>query len=141
MQAVREAVSIPVLANGNIRNLQDVHDCIAYTGVEGVMSAESLLEDPALFWPHRLTPEGTESPCVCLCVSLCVCVCMAQHWLCCVTERVFQAEHAECVDGKASLAEFVRWCMLWSMSCGHRHDPDLLSCGYNAHTCTHAVPT
>ena len=58
LQAVREAVSIPVLANGNIRNLQDVHDCIAYTGAEGVMSAESLLEDPALFWPKRLQPEG-----------------------------------------------------------------------------------
>ena len=58
LQAVREAVSIPVLANGNIRNLQDVHDCIAYTGVEGVMSAESLLEDPALFWPQRLQPGG-----------------------------------------------------------------------------------
>ena len=96
MQAVREAVSIPVLANGNIRNLQDVHDCIAYTGVEGVMSAESLLEDPALFWPHRLTPEGTELPCVCLCVSVCVCHSTALFVLCC--ECVFQAEHAECVD-------------------------------------------
>lgn len=58
LQAVRGAVSIPVLANGNIRHLQDVHDCIAYTGVQGVMSAESLLEDPALFWPHRLQPGG-----------------------------------------------------------------------------------
>lgn len=78
MQAVREAVSIPVLANGNIRNLQDVHDCIAYTGVEGVMSAESLLEDPALFWPHRLTPEGTKSQCMCLCLHS-----TAQQYLCC----------------------------------------------------------
>ncbi len=100
MQAVREAVSIPVLANGNIRNLQDVHDCIAYTGVEGVMSAESLLEDPALFWPHRLTPEGTKSQCVC--------VCIAQHCLCCVTECASQPEHAEHIAGKPSLTAFVR---------------------------------
>ena len=55
---MREAVRIPVLANGNIRNLQDVHDCLAYTGAVGVMSAESLLEDPALFSELRLTPEG-----------------------------------------------------------------------------------
>lgn len=47
-----------MLANGNIRNLQDVQDCLAYTGAVGVMSAESLLEDPALFSEHRLTSEG-----------------------------------------------------------------------------------
>lgn len=58
MQAVREAVSVPVLANGNIRTLHDVHRCMDYTGCVGVMSAESLLEDPALFSPARLTPEG-----------------------------------------------------------------------------------
>ena len=40
---------MPVLANGNIRTLQDVHACLAYTGAAGVLSAESLLEDPALF--------------------------------------------------------------------------------------------
>ena len=58
LQAVREAVSVPVLANGNIRTLHDVHQCMEYTGCVGVMSAESLLEDPALFSPARLTPEG-----------------------------------------------------------------------------------
>jgi tRNA-dihydrouridine synthase 1 len=58
MQAVREAVSVPVLANGNIRTLQDVHACLQYTGAAGVLSAESLLEDPALFSPQRLLPGG-----------------------------------------------------------------------------------
>ena len=58
LQAVREAVSVPVLANGNIRTLHDVQSCLEYTGCAGVMSAESLLEDPALFSPQRLQPGG-----------------------------------------------------------------------------------
>ena len=57
-QAVVQAVGVPVLANGNIRTLQDVHRCMDYTGAVGVLSAESLLEDPALFSPRRLLPGG-----------------------------------------------------------------------------------
>lgn len=49
---------MPVLANGNIRALADVARCMEYTGAVGVLSAESLLEDPALFSPRRLLPGG-----------------------------------------------------------------------------------
>lgn len=52
-QAVKEALQIPVLANGNIRDIHDVDECLAKTGADGVMSADSLLEDPALFWAQR----------------------------------------------------------------------------------------
>ena len=53
MQAVKEALQIPVLANGNIRDIHDVDECLAQTGADGVMSADSLLEDPGLFWSER----------------------------------------------------------------------------------------
>jgi tRNA-dihydrouridine synthase 1 len=52
IRAVVEAVDVPVLANGNIRHWQDIGDCLRHTGAVGVMSAESLLGDPALFAPH-----------------------------------------------------------------------------------------
>ena len=62
IEEVKRALRIPVLANGNIRTLHDVGPCLAATGADGVMSAESLLEDPALFSSERLLPGGAMAP-------------------------------------------------------------------------------
>jgi tRNA-dihydrouridine synthase 1 len=51
IRAVKESLDIPVIANGNIRSLDDCHACLRATGCDAVMSAETLLENPALFHP------------------------------------------------------------------------------------------
>jgi len=49
IRKIKKSVSIPVFANGGIFCYEDAVKCIEYTGVDGVMSSESLLENPALF--------------------------------------------------------------------------------------------
>lgn len=56
IRAVREALSIPVFANGNVRVLEDAEECMRVTGVCGVMSAIGLLRDPSLFSGKRVPP-------------------------------------------------------------------------------------
>lgn len=61
IRAVKNAVRIPVLANGNVRHMDDVQSCLEETGADGVLSAESLLENPALFAGFRTAEWAVNS--------------------------------------------------------------------------------
>lgn len=49
VKKLKEILSIPVLSNGNIMCVQDLHRCMEETGVNGVMTAEGNLFNPFLF--------------------------------------------------------------------------------------------
>ena len=49
IKKIKQALDIPVIANGGIAKFADIQRCIELTGVDGVMACESILEYPALF--------------------------------------------------------------------------------------------
>ncbi|KAI3354335.1 hypothetical protein L3Q82_018860 [Scortum barcoo] len=56
IKTIKDSVSIPVIANGDIKYLRDVKSTYQLTGVDGVMAARGLLANPAMFSGYEDTP-------------------------------------------------------------------------------------
>ena len=54
IKKIKEHLKIPVIANGGMSTYEDCIRCLEFTGCDGVMSSESILEYPALFDNSRI---------------------------------------------------------------------------------------
>ncbi|KAG5187620.1 putative tRNA-dihydrouridine synthase, partial [Tribonema minus] len=58
IRRIREAVPVPVFANGGIGCIEDFEECLRVTGAAGVMVSEVVLSNPAFFAPNAPGPCG-----------------------------------------------------------------------------------
>ncbi|XP_028603004.2 tRNA-dihydrouridine(20a/20b) synthase [NAD(P)+]-like isoform X2 [Podarcis muralis] len=56
IKIIKQSMSIPVIANGDIKSLKDVKDVHQKTGTDGIMVARGLLANPAMFAGYEETP-------------------------------------------------------------------------------------
>jgi len=69
IRTIKDSLNIPVVANGDIKNMDDVEQVVTSTGVDGVMAARGMLENPAMYAGYQVTPPKCISDWVRLALS------------------------------------------------------------------------
>ena len=57
IKTIKQSVQIPVVANGDVKTLEDVETTASVTGCDGVMAARGILENPAMYAGYQETPD------------------------------------------------------------------------------------
>ncbi len=60
IKAVKNALDVPVIANGNVCCKEDADEAMRYTGADAVMAAWALLDNPAMFKKDGQMPSRLE---------------------------------------------------------------------------------
>jgi tRNA-dihydrouridine synthase 4 len=107
IRLVKESLGIPVIANGNVFTLDDAETLYQQTGVNGIMSARGLLENPALFSGHRTTPWQAVEKYIDLAVQYGTCHAILHHHLVTMLEKVLSPSASRHFNTLASIPAII----------------------------------
>ncbi|KAL0091127.1 dihydrouridine synthase-domain-containing protein [Phycomyces blakesleeanus] len=114
IKAVKDAVKIPVFANGNILYHEDVKSCLDYTGADGVMSGEGHLYNPTIFTPQDMPPLSWVIAQEYL--EICRDICPTRHSI--MKSHLFKLFHSALplhTDLREKLGKSLNWQHLWDI--------------------------
>lgn len=110
IKLVKEALNIPVIANGNVFTRQEAEDLHNLTGADGIMSARGLLENPALFAGFDRTPWEAVERYIELAISYGSCHAIMHHHLVSMMQSILPnsfARHFNTLSSIPSVLDFV----------------------------------
>uniref|UniRef100_A0A8C4QE81 Dihydrouridine synthase 4 like n=1 Tax=Eptatretus burgeri TaxID=7764 RepID=A0A8C4QE81_EPTBU len=108
---LRSALSVPVVINGDLCNLQQAQKLQQFTGAHGVMVARSLLANPALFAGFKTTPAHCISDWLAVSTRLGVPFATFHHHLCLMLEPITSRPerwHFQHLSSTAAVLDYLR---------------------------------
>ncbi|KAG7712585.1 hypothetical protein KL930_001029 [Ogataea haglerorum] len=109
IKTIKETVSVPVIANGDCRSLEDAYRIARDTGCDGVMAARGILNNPAMFAGYERAPWGAIEKFWNLSTAYGLPFRLIQHHLGCMLVGQISKQLQNELNSKSSLLELMDW--------------------------------
>ncbi|KAG7864422.1 hypothetical protein KL919_000450 [Ogataea angusta] len=109
IKTIKETVSVPVIANGDCKSLEDAYRIAKDTGCDGVMTARGILNNPAMFAGFEKAPWGAIEKFWNLSTAYGLPFRLLQHHLGCMLVGQISKRLQNELNSKSSLLELMDW--------------------------------
>lgn len=109
IKVVKDAVSVPVVANGDCFSIEDAEKIAEITGVDGIMAVRGVLANPALFAGYSVTPWAAVELFWDLASSYGLPFRITQHHLSQMMDKMISRRHLKEMCELTNLIDLIDW--------------------------------